>query len=306
MMKCSWMKIIKNLAVVFGTLFLLLLSGCIGEDMSSCPRENLLYVTVAEADWLSEDYYVDGAIIYVFDKNEKYLYKKEISAEEIINKTPISLTYRPDEQLQAIVWGNYNGKGQISPLVPGSNINELQIIQKREDWEYVSMPDALFYGKKKLSGISDEVIIFPKTGRLVATVRGLPSHNTAQEYKLTADSHYYGYNFAGTPVAHQVRMKLPCKFNEQHYLITYEPYHFIHYPITDTHNEQESVTLNLYKEINGKEELLVSADKDNKGLPIRPKAGETINVLITFDEDGGIDITTVITGWNEVHQWSEW
>jgi len=122
------------------------------------------------------------------------------------------------------------------------------------------------------------------------------------------DAHYGGYDFEGSPQARDIEMKLQGVFNDGHDLITQKPFNMVHYPQagTDRSGEGRNAVINLWKATGGNDELLASADRDTSGRPIVPQAGKMLNVLIYFRDDGSMEVTVIITGWDEVYQWNEW
>ena len=45
---------------------------------------------------------------------------------------------------------------------------------------------------------------------------------------------------------------------------------------------------------------------DTNGNPIIFERGKTTNILLDMGLSGEMDISIIITGWGEIHQWNEW
>lgn len=288
-----------------------LFAGCIREDRSDCIRETAIHITVQPEEIGGKLTPVEGATVYLFDRNRRYTGQVSVSREEIENHTPVIIPVPPFCGDWVVIWGNVTDREILRDLTEGASMEDVILDLRKDNEGYAKYPDKLFYGISQLSGNStEEVLISPKTARVNITVKGLPTEAGANDYYFTLDSHYDGYNFTGEPHQEKVRIKLEGEFNDEHDLATTGSYDIIHYPPVNTggygKTEQHSV-IGLWKASpKDNDVLLASADRDTTGRFIIPQAGKTMNILIYFKGNGEIEIVVVITKWNEVYQWNEW
>jgi len=286
---------------------ILLLTGCIHENLEECPQEIFLSIKVlTESD---EDYNVpvDGATVYIFDQDGNYLSQIPVRGDQISKKELIALPIEQNSQSWIVVWGNIKNRESISPIKPGASMDKILIGLKKDEDGFTSSPDDLFYGIKQMSGLlCEEIEIAPKTGRINLTVKGLQD-TTSENYYFTIETHYDGYSFAGVPHKDRISMKFPGVLNRENDLVTPQAYNLIHYPQTAGRNENYYPTVKLWKKNKtGSDELLLAVNKDINNEPIIPQRAKTLNVLLRFQENGEIEVTVVLTGWNEIAEWLEW
>lgn len=287
-----------------------LFTGCIREDRSACATETDLYIKVQPAEFYGgSSAPVEEATVYLFDHNKRFISQIGVSRQQIESNIPVRISVSPSDNPWAVVWGNIKENEQVSGLGPSAQMDEVLVMLKKDSEGYDIAPDNLFYGIKKLSGSgTEEVTISLKVGRVELTVKGLPQDARAEDYYFTVDAAYGGYDFEGSPLAHATEMKIQGVFNANHDLTTQQPFNMVHYPTGDTNRggETAGAVINLWKVNGGNPELLASAIEDSSGRPIKPEAGKKTNVLIYFRDDGSMEVSVVITGWDEIYQWNEW
>lgn len=276
-------------------LLLLPISCNIKEDTSKCEQTSSLYIVVNAED--KEP--VNGATIYLFNNDGRFLTSKQVSAEDIAGKVPVNISYKKGDKPWAVVWGNLGDSEQILPPTTVTTLESLFIIMKKDAKGYAIPMDHLFFGSKRLSGAPvEEVEIARKTGRIAITVKGLPQ-GIAEQYYFTMETAYGDYNFAGTPLADKMTLKLPGIYSGNDF-VTPEAYHSVDFP------SGIGAIVKLYKIDAAGDILLATADKDTNGHPIVLPAGQTTNVLIQLKDTGELIVTVVITGPDEIYQWNEW
>ena len=284
-------------------------AGCVGENLNDCALETEVFITVLPDEYRGKFTPAEGATVFLFDQHRRFLTQVAVSKEQIEYRLPVRLPLPPSARPWAAVWGNLGDREQILNLAEGASPEEV-IVRVRRDAEGNRMsPDDLFYSMKQLSGVpSEEIVISPKTARINIRVKGLPAQADANDYYFTTQTHYDGYDFAGTPQAGTTGSKFPGILDEKHDLITPRPYNLIHYPAEGTmQGKGEQAVVGLWKKSgSGAGNLLASVTHDTNGRPLAPQAGKTTNILIHFRSTGEISIELVITGWNEVYQWDEW
>ena len=296
----------RSLAVILSVTSLI--TGCIREDLGNCPAQTALQITVRSDESGGKFTPVEGAAVYLFDHNRRYITQIPVSGREIENNTPVNIPVSPLSKTWAVIWGNIKDNENITGLSEGKSIDEVILDLRKEDNGYAKAPDGLFYGIKQLSGKSaEEIIISPKTARIRLTAKGLSADTSVSGHYFTLESHYDGYAFSGAPHPENIRIKMEGEFDGEHDLVTPEPYDIIHYPLDTRQGEEPHCVINLWRvATGGKDTLLTSAEKDSDGGLIIPRPGKTTNILIYFKNSGEIIITVVITDWNEVYQWNEW
>lgn len=304
MRKYSIRKIWGFAAITCGIFLLQIccVSCNVKEDSSDCEQKTLLYIVVEAVD--GEMPLMEGATVFLFNKDRTYRTSIPVSAEDIARSVPISIPYDKKDLPWAVVWANLDEREQVSVPVKESIIESMFVnMQKDADGYAIPMGD-LFFKIQQLSGRSVEYItISLKPGRIFVTVKGLTDIQDAQQYYFTVDSPYGGYDFAGSPVwSGKTEMKLPGILKEND-LVTPQAYDMVHFPsATDS-----KATVNLFKKtITKTDQLLASADKDMNGKPIVLLAGKTTNVLIDITGNGELKVSVVITDSGEIHQWDEW
>lgn len=291
------MKIWGFAIVICGVLLLLSISCCIKEDIAECEQTTSLYIVVSAEGGET----VNGATLFLFNDNGTYLTSKQVSAKDIAESVPIIVSYNKRHAPLAVVWGNLGDAEQVLPPTSGASLESLFIIMKKNAAGNAIPMDHLFFATKQLSGVPVEVIeIVQKTGRIAITVKGLPEGGRAEQYYFTVETAYGDYNFAGTPLADKMTLKLPGIFAGND-LVTPEAYHSVDF------SSGIGAIVNLYRDDGtGNIQLLASADKDVNNRPIFLPAGKTTNVLIKLLEMGDIEVSVVITGPDEIYQWNEW
>lgn len=282
----------------------LLLTGCIRDERGDCARTTVIYITVA-AGIEGGSPPVGGATVYLFDPDKLYVTQVAVSREQIEAHTPIAVPVSGRGN-RAVVWGNTGGSEVLTGVEHGIPMSDMTVALRRDAEGYAMQPGDLYYGIVELTGEDGQtVVISPKTARVGLTVKGLPGDARAEDYYFTMETYYDAYDFAGAPLAGNAEMKFTGVFDSRHDLVTPQPQRAVHYPQQAARNgaTQQYAVVNLWKKDG---ELLASANKDINGMPLRPQAGKTTNILLDFTQTGGLRVAVVITDWDEIWQWEEW
>lgn len=289
-----------GLLVVIG-----LLVGCVFDDSEECTsNQSEIYIIVKSP--LGEDAYVsvNGAVVYLFGQDERYIGSVQVLESQIKNLGVIDIPVALEQDPWAVVWGNTGGRMPTPTPQPGDTMEEV-ILSLQEDEEGFAIPaDDLYYGIAQLSSSLNKIVISPITTRVIITVKGLSNTDESTDYYFTIDTQYGGYDFLGNPIAKEMRIKLPGEFNQRKDLITLEPYHIIHYP-DNPFSDDASITIGLWEVITGGQEprLLISGDRDVRGMRFFPISGKTMHILIIYTDSGVPHVDVVVTDWDEIHQW---
>ena len=132
------------------TLFLLtgLLSSCLKEDYSDCPRPFRLFIKAVDADEkdITESGDVQQVILFVFNEKGEIVDAVVIDAATVKSRKPvdIKLEYPGHESLTFVAWGNTSGL-DFPDKASVKELNELYAKLKAQNGTAQSPPD-LFYG----------------------------------------------------------------------------------------------------------------------------------------------------------------
>lgn len=289
----------------------ILLSSCVRRGLDLCNVETQVYVRTYTDRQFGKSTgitSISAAHAYIFDSKGKFLYKIELDEQHIVNQQPFTVSYQSYDRPWVVIWVNEDAKDNITD--PSSSHHTLThpAVTVAQESDYALPPDNLFWGMEQLDDSPvKEVIISPKNARTAITVRGISGNNTADDYRITIEEHYKGYQFGGTPLKGDIVVTAPGMFTAQHELVTPEAINIIHYPVKDNgQNINEYINVKLLKKGSDKETLIAEVTEDLSGNKIIPQPGKTTNILIDISNKDQLIIYIEITDWNEIHQWTEW
>lgn len=105
------MRNTKNLLLTFLSLFwgvAFLLTGCIYDDLSECPRPFYLKVKAIDAD--NKDITSGGAVqsvvLFFFDEAGNCLQTRELNAAQIVAQKPVFVEPKGASKITCVAWGN--------------------------------------------------------------------------------------------------------------------------------------------------------------------------------------------------------
>lgn len=133
------------LLVVTGALV-----GCFKDNTSGCKYTvpSGVVITTHVASTIGVDRLVDEAKMYIFDqKSQLFLASRDISAEEILNRTPITIDYPDRDSVILVVWGNTAPVNQVlqEPKV-GDHLDDLRLRLEMLDNGLSYEPTDIFHG----------------------------------------------------------------------------------------------------------------------------------------------------------------
>lgn len=273
-----------------------LLSGCIREDNTDCPRPFRLFVKAVDIDLqdITESGEVTQVILFVYNEKGELIQSVELDADHIKSRKPINieLPYPGFESLTFIAWGNVNESVSFDKSNP-------EVVLKEAGAGLANSPSDLFYGTLDVpveyGGIEyagdQTVVIHRKTSQVVITANGLKKWNQNKEgeytYRLT-ESHntidgngnlvgpMVGYNPTATMDANGNMVAVP----------------FRTFPTTGG----KTYTLEIL--FNG--EVIYSATQGTDGVKFVPETGRLLNIFIDFRAE--VSIYVAISPWDVVHQ----
>lgn len=279
---------------------LMLLSGCIAENYDNCRKGIPLKVKLPAG--ISPETIKDMSI-YVFDDHDLLL--DIVPANDF---APVILDYPGIPTLHCIAWGNTQSDTVlVSPLGKGDPCSGGFISLKpstpaRAAQGQFASPSDLFYGEIKLDNTSASYHIEEKeipVSRMVAsmniTVRGLEllSQSNEGNYSVivheTASRVDFEGHYGGDPAAYALSSRFEAGKD-----YTIPPFNL--FPTLSG----AGLTIDIYR--NGSLLRSVSADSGNR--PLIPVAGKTLNVLLNFRLDVGVQVE--LTGWGETYIWKEY
>ncbi len=294
-------------------VLIFILQSCVKEGIQVCEESS---VTIKIIDAITgEDItttgVVDEAELYIFDKDQRYLNKINVTSKEITQRTPIVVSSNNEDNLWIAIWGNRKGE-IIRNLQHQSWLKDAGLYLPTNTDSYYKAPNDLFFGLQELNAAvtrataSNEITITRKVARMLITVRGLPAGANADDYYFVIDEINTAYNFHGIPMEGAGAMKQTGIFKKNNDLVNPEPFNLI----SSAYPNNKPLTVSLYgKDRSGEDYLLVTVNKDKEGNLITPVAAQTTHVLIELHPGPGLGSISVFiktTPWNEIYQWIEW
>lgn len=278
-----------------------LLSSCIKEDNTDCPRPFRLFIKAVDADEkdITESGDVQQAILFVFNENGQIVDAVALTAEQVKSRQPvdIKLEYPGHKSLKFVVWANNTGV-DFPQTASVKQLSELYAKLKSQNGTAQSPAD-LFHGELdvpvEVGGIEpagdQTMIIRRKTAQVTITAVKLKHWNQNKEgtytFRLKESMDTYDQNgkLTGTKVHY-----LPAATMTDDTLTA--PL-FLTYP---TENNQSFTLEILY---NG--EVIYTADKGTDGKSFIPEIGRVLNIIIDFRAEAKVLVE--ITPWNVVYQY---
>lgn len=283
-----------------------LLSSCLKEDLSDCPRPFQVTIKALDADNadITESGAVQQAILFVFDENEKIFKTFTVSGDEVKQRKPmdIHMEFPGHKSLKFIAWANLDDKVDYEQITTVKQLTDLYVKLKSQSVTLATStvaqsPGDLFFGTLDVPvefggtepGKSHVVEISRKTASVIITARNLPSGDNASSYSFVLRESPDAYNHTGELTGNAVNYKPALSLNDKGYLVT---------PIFNTFPTAggKSYVLEVYK--NG--QLLYTFTKGSDGKEFIPVVGKLLNIIIDFRVD--ISIKVVITPWGVVYQ----
>lgn len=126
------------------------LSGCFKDNTDGCKYTMPAGVVIAPrvANYMGGTRLVDEAKMFIFDhKTQTFLASREVSAEEIMNLTPISIDYPDRDSVIIVVWGNTSQVNQVlqEPKM-GDHLDDLRLRLEMLDNGVSYEPTDIFHG----------------------------------------------------------------------------------------------------------------------------------------------------------------
>ena len=308
------MRNTKKLLLTFLSLFwgvTFLLTGCIYDDLSECPRPFYLKVKAIDAD--NKDITSGGAVqsvvLFFFDEAGNCLQTRELNAAQIVAQKPVFVEPKGASKITCVAWGNpsEDDRKRFSSI---TRLRDLYVRLVSQDGIAESSTD-LFAGSieheieydlnKKNSTITVE--ISRRTAEVTVTVLGYKSWaehlktSPLRASQTIADAITLGTT-PDTYISHQ-------QLGGQ--LVSYRPKGVIEgngnlivapFRIFPTLN---AAPLVLFLYANGKKQLSFTESSDGKKFV--PEVGRMLNILIDM-RSSSLNTLVVVTPWDVVHQFA--
>lgn len=287
---------------------MVLLWGCIREDLPPCPTLHELYVRVVppEADGSAEPPAagVDTATLFVFDARCILREIIGLDAGTLARGEPVELSYCGTCRPRVVAWGNLRDILITAPVPGVSTFGDFRVTM-RSDGGYASVPGNLYYGIRDLTCERVQcVAIGPAMGRLAITARGL-APTSGERYFFRVETHVVGYDFLRTPLPGEQAIRLDAVRREPSGDLTSgDAVPLFAYP-----EERDSIKplhVSLYRLAADGAHLVGQTDLDDKLLEIVPRAGRCVNVMMDFRTAAGVSVDIRITEWDVIELWEDW
>ncbi len=302
----------KQSFLLAATLLLLtgLLSSCLKEDFSECPRPFRLFIKAVDADEkdITDSGEVQQVILFVFNENGEIVDAVVLDAAAVKSRNPveIKLEYPGHQSLTFVAWGNTSGV-DFPDKASVKQLNDLYAKLRAQDGTLkeqdqngtAQSPSDLFhgslsvpveYGSIEPSG-DQTVTIRRKTAQVFITAIHLKQWNENKEgnysFRLKESQNTYDQNgnLTGTTVNY-----IPVAQLQDGTLTA---------PVFNTYptGTEQSYTLEIL--FNG--EVIFTANQGSDGKAFVPEVGRLLNIIIDFRAESSVMV--VITPWGVVHQY---
>ena len=296
---------------------LLLLTGCLGDDNSVCPRPFQVTVRALCADMTDITHLGDAeeVILYMFNERGDYLNHFVLNHNHIVNKQPIEIRFAYGTEPASILfkaWANLCDRIESANPADVNHRSDFFVQKKLRDTRntadllYADSPGDLFFGL--LGGVEIErgsegwgtpqvVDIHRRTTGITITTVGLSG---VDEYHYEVHGAVSALNYNGNYTGDWVKKAPEAEFlaNGNFFAPIFRKF----FPDT-----QETITVDIFH--NNSLLHSVTVEEDINGNSIAGQAGRTINIhidLTGYYTDGTINVTTRITPWDVVWQHVEW
>lgn len=285
-----------------------MITSCIKDEKGDdCPTGNFLTVKALSSSGAEFDSTVVKDVeIYIFDANGKFLEQRSVSLN-----SPLFLGYPNQSSLTIVALGNSKNNRQTLPILKqGSSLDSAFISLNKTSSALIEgnttqSPSDLFYGYLKIDNYNKNsnqnyvVNMTRKVASMTVTIKGLQDHfnTTDTDFMISVDGQFSKLDFKGNLQNPEVTSYEPIGAFQSNRDYVVPPFNLL--PSSGIH------TIKIYK--NGK--IVYSTTTDKLGNQITSQADRLTNVLIDFttapSESGILDVTLVITPWDQVYIWKE-
>ena len=299
----------QSFLLVAAMLLTVLLTGCLKDDLSGCPRPFQVTIKALDADRrdITELGDVQQVLLFVFDENDKIfdtfiLSEQEVKQRKLID---IQLRFPATKSFKFIAWANLDDKVDYSEISTVQELSHLYVKLKKQSGRSINnniahSPGDLFYGNLQVptpigdaqAGQVHTIEIERMTVGVTISAISLKQWNGGKEgtYSYLVRESYDRCDCHGDIMGEKVNYAPLCSLNEDGNLLA--P---IFYAFPPEKGEGFVVDI-LY---NG--EVIYTVDSDSKGAMFSIEKGRTLNIIIDFRAN--LQIISEITPWNVVFQY---
>lgn len=299
----------QSFLLVAAMLLIGLLTGCLKDDLSHCPRPFQVTIKAFDADRIdiTESGDVQQVLLFVFDENEQIFETYTLSGQEVIQRkaVDIQLRYPISKLFKFIAWANLDENVDYSDITTIKDLSNLYVkLRSRSNRSGTSMiaesPGDLFYGSLDVAtpiGYKEEgqlhvIEIFRATVGETITAIDVKQWNEGKEgeYSFIVRETYDMYDSEGNMIGDKVTYEPKCTLLENGTLSC--PIFYV-FPLEPGKGYVIDILFNG--------EVIFTADSNSDGTPFYCEKGCTINIIIDFRAN--LHILTEITPWNVVFQY---
>lgn len=299
----------QSFLLVAAMLLIGLLTGCLKDDLSNCPRPFQVTIKALDADKndITESGDVQQVLLFVFDENEKVFETFTLSSEDVKQHKAIDIKLRfpPSKSFKFIAWANLDDNVDYSDISTVEELSHLYVKLKKQSSRsaynnIAQSPGDLFYGNLQVptpigdsqAGQVHTIEINRMTVGVTISAISLKQWNGGKKgtYSYIVRESYDVCDCYGKMIGEKVSYAPLCSLNESGNLLA--P---IFYAFPPEAGKGFLVDI-LY---NG--EVIYTADRDTKGIMFNIEKGRTLNIIIDFRAN--LQIITEITPWNVVFQY---
>ena len=140
-----------NLLKALTLLLLLGVTGCLRDELGKCPQVNLIFRYDADSTVNVLEKYIQGAVLYIFDRNGNIITEQQLSSGELQDKKGIRLIL-PEDTYHLVCWGNV---GDYSRIILNDRLQNCQLHSAYIDYaEKFHSCDPLYYASCDIEALS--------------------------------------------------------------------------------------------------------------------------------------------------------
>jgi hypothetical protein len=316
---------------------LLLLTGCLKDDNTDCPRPFQVTVRALDADRrdITASGEAEQVILFVFDQDKQLIDAYELNTAHVTNKRPVDIVFEYGAVPEYVIfdaWANLDDCVHFCNPSDVSQRNDMYVKLKKDDGllalaayqrametrrgdrTAVDSPGDIFngtlerveieYGGNEY-GKSYVVDILRKTAAVHIRTINLENFNNNRKgsYRYEVHGAVDGLDYSGEFTGNLIKHLPDSHFDSNKHFVTNGTFRkFVSEQKSPAH-QNEDVLIDIYFE----DELIYTVDQDADGNPFAPVAGRTLNIIIELSNDmAKIDVRTVVTPWKVVWEEINW
>ncbi len=300
----------QSIILVAALLLTGLLSSCLKEDFSDCPRPFRLFIKAVDADEkdITDSGDVQQVILFVFNESGQIVDAVVLDASAVKSRKPVDvkLDYPGHQSLTFVAWGNTGGV-DFPDRASVKKLGDLYAKLRAQDGKLeeqgqngtAQSPSDLFHGSLS---VPVEYGSIEPTGDQTVTIR----RKTAQVFISAIHLKQWNQNREGN---YAFRLKESLNTYDQDGNLTGTAVNYIPVsrlqdgtltaPVFNTYPNGTGQSFTL--EILFNDEVIYTVNKDSDGKGFVPEVGRLLNIIIDFRAE--VSMMAIITPWGVVHQY---